>query len=92
MALFPYERTSDARAILAWTVNVSYSIFNPYLTNGFAHHFQLGESTFILAALGVILNYSIFDEIVLSKQNSPAASHLGLYCLSMSHKRDARFK
>ena len=21
---------------------------NPYLTNGFAHHYQLGESTFIL--------------------------------------------
>ena len=50
-----------------------------------------------LGPLCVILNfYSIFDEISLSKQNSPrwdaAASHLGLYCLPMSHKRDARLK
>ena len=43
---------------------------------------------------------SFFDGFSLSKQNSPrwkaafkaAASHLGLYCLPMSHKRDARLK
>ena len=23
------------------------AVFNPYLTNGFSHHYQLGESTFI---------------------------------------------
>ena len=27
---------------------------NPYLTNGFSHHYHLGESTFILGVLGVI--------------------------------------
>ena len=31
-----------------------------------------------------------FDEIPLSKPNSRSvASHLGLYCLPMSHKKDA---
>ena len=24
------------------------SLINPYLTNGFSHHYQLGESTFIV--------------------------------------------
>ena len=28
--------------------------FNPYLTNGFSHLYQLGEPTFILEVLGVI--------------------------------------
>ena len=35
--------------------------FNLYLTNGFAHHYQLNESTFILGVLGVIfVFYLIF--------------------------------
>ena len=44
---------------------------NPYFTNGFYHHYQLDESTFILVLLGVILIFiSFFDEISLCKQNS----------------------
>ena len=46
---------------------------------------------------GVIFHFnSFFDKIHVSKQNSPrwdasfAASHLGLFCLPMSHKKDAR--
>ena len=36
-------------------------VFNPYLTNGFSHRYQLRESTFSLGVLGVILKfYSIF--------------------------------
>ena len=41
---------------------------------------------------------SFFDEIHKSKQNSPdgtprsAASHLGLFCLPMSHKKDAMLR
>ena len=47
-------------------------IINPYLTNGFSHHYHLEESTFILGALGVILNFIPFiNENPLSKQNSP---------------------
>ena len=33
--------------------------FNTYLTNGFAHHYHLGESTFILEALGAIKDFYI---------------------------------
>ena len=68
-------------------------LLNPYLTNGFPHHYQLGESTFFLWVLGVFFIYffiSLFDEISPCKQDSPriapdgtprsAASHLGLYC------------
>ena len=35
---------------------------------------------------------SFFNKIFVSKQNSPrfAASHLDLFCLPMSHKKDAR--
>ena len=44
---------------------------------------------------GVRGNFSFFDDIHISKQNNPklrfAASHLGLFCLPMSHKKDTRF-
>ena len=54
---------------------------NPYLKNGFSHHYQLDESTFILGAAGVILKfYSIFDEQAnrIAPDGTPrsAASHL----------------
>ena len=72
---------------------------NLYLTNGFSHHYQLDESTFILRGVksGFYFFYffliSFFDEIFLCKQDSPRwASHLGLCCLPMYHKRDARLK
>ena len=32
-------------------------LINPFLTNGLAHHCHLGESTVILGASGVILNF-----------------------------------
>ena len=55
-------------------------LINPYLTNEFSHHYQSDESTFILGVLGVIFT------------PHSAASHLGLFCLPISHKRDARLK
>ena len=71
---------------------------NPYLTNGFSHHYQLGESTFIF--MGVTSNFYFLshfsmkflcaNRIAPDKTPHSAASHLGLYCLPMSHKRDAR--
>ena len=55
---------------------------NPYLTNGFSHHYQLGESTVILGASGVIFNCFIifFNEFSLIKQNNPrwAAAFCGV--------------
>ena len=46
---------------------------NPYLTNGFSHHDQLGESTFNFRGVRCDFDFfiSFFDEISLSKQNSP---------------------
>ena len=41
-------------------------IFNPYLTNGFPHHYQLDESTFIFRGVRSDFYFiSLFDEISL---------------------------
>ena len=47
--------------------------FNPYLTNGLSHHYQLGESTFIFSGVRCDFNFfiSFSDKISLCKQNSP---------------------
>ena len=55
-------------------VTVILCFINPYLTNGFFHHYQLDESTFIFR--GVRSDFYFFlsdfcDEISLGKQNSP---------------------
>ena len=70
------------------------SQLNPYLTNGFAHPYHLGDPTSILGASGLILIFtSFFDENPFSKRIAPdgaprsAASQLGLYFLPMSHKK-----
>ena len=68
------------------------------MTNGLAHHYHLGESTVILEALGVIfiflLNVSLkfFSANRIAPDGTPhsAASHLGLFYLPRSHKKDAR--
>ena len=51
----------------------SADIINPYLTNGFSYHYQSGESTFSFRGIRSDLKICIqfFDEIPLSKQNSP---------------------
>ena len=82
--------------------NLFYKInhINPYLTNGFSHHCQLDESTFI--SRGIRSDFQFLNKflmkILLANRTAPdgtpryAASHLGLFCLPMSHKRDARLK
>ena len=70
--------------------------FNPYLMNGFSHHYHLDESTFIFR--GVRSDFSLIfsmkflcaKRIALDGTPRSAASHLGLICLPMSHKKDAR--
>ena len=51
------------------------SSFNPYLRNGFSHHYdkyQLGEFTFIFRGVrSVLIFISFIDKIPPSKQNSP---------------------
>ena len=76
--------------------------FNPLLTNGLAHHYQLGELTFIFRDVRsdfffLILSH-FFDEITFSKQNSPrwdakfCGVTSGAVMFAYSHtERDARF-
>ena len=77
---------------------VTVSLLNPYVTSGLAHHYHLAESTVILGASRVILNFHSIFFMKLLKANRIApdgmpcfgASHLGLFCLHISHKKDAR--
>ena len=59
--------------------------FNPFVMNGFAHHYHLGVSTFILGTSGEALFFvSFFDKIPLKNRKAPdvvrrsVASHLEL--------------
>ena len=70
------------------------------MTNGFSHHYQLGESIFIFRGVKRFFLF-LFDfsmKFLCANRIAPdgtpryAASHLGLCCLPMSHKRDARLK
>ena len=71
---------------------------NPYLTNGFSH--RLDESTFIVTGARCdfyflshfSLNFLFANRIAPDGTSRSAASHLGLFCLPMSHKRNARLK
>ena len=73
---------------------------NPYLTNGFSHHYQLDESTFIFRGVRsdfyflshFSMKFLCANRIAPDGTPQNAASHLGLCCLPMSHKRDARLK
>ena len=51
--------------------DVNAFMVNPYLTNGFSHHYQLDESTFIVRGVrsDFLFFISFFDEISLCKQN-----------------------
>ena len=50
----------------------------------------MDESTFIMSIFFFFISF--FDEIHVNKLNIPRwdAAHLGLFCLPMSHKKDAR--
>ena len=74
---------------------------NPYLTRGFSHHYQLDESIFIFRGVKSDFFYFLSHfsmKCLCANRIAPdgtplsAASHLGLFCLPMSHKRDARLK
>ena len=62
------------------------------MTNGLFDPYHVDESTLICRGIGS--NFSFLFH--LSKQNSPygtprfAVLHLGLFCLSVPHKKDAR--
>ena len=68
------------------------------MMNGFTHHYHLGESTVILrdtrSEIKFLFHFS--KKFLAANSVAPdgtprsAASHLGLHCLPMSHKKDAR--
>ena len=65
------------------------SCFNPYLTNGFSHHYHFGESNFISTGFRcdfkILFKFSM--KFLLANRIAPdgrprsAAIHLGLWCL-----------
>ena len=70
------------------------------MKNGLAHHYYLGESTVILRAIRCDFEFlfyfsmSFLEENRIAPDGMPhsAASHMGLFCFSMSHKKDTRLK
>ena len=81
-------------------VIMSEPVFNPYWTNGFSHHYHLGESTFIFRGVrsdfyflsDFSMKFLCANRIAPDGTPRSEASHLGLFCLPMYHKRDARRK
>ena len=75
-------------------------VFNPFLTNGFSHHYHLGKSTFIFRDVrsdfyflsDFTMKFLFANRIAPDGTPHSAASHLWLCCLSMSHKKDVRLK
>ena len=75
--------------------SIRHNWINPYLTNGFSHH-HLDESTFIFR--GVRYDFYFLSHFSMKFLNANriapdgtphfAVSHLGLFCLPMSHKRN----
>ena len=73
-------------------------MFNPLVTNELSHLYHLDESIFIFRSIGsnfsFLFHFSM--KIKIANRIAPdgtlrfAASHLGLFCLPMSHKKDAR--
>ena len=69
------------------------------MTNGFSHPYHLDESTFIHVFRDIRGNFSFLFQfsmkIKITNRIAPdgtprfAASHLGLLCLPMFHKKDA---
>ena len=76
-------------------------VFCCFSPPGFSHHYQLDESIFIFRGVRCDFHFFLYNfsmKFLCANRIDPdgtprsAASHLGLYCLSMSHKRDARLK
>ena len=79
-------------------IPVSRAEVNPFVTNGFSHPYCLDESTFFLRGIrskfSFLFNFSV--KIMSANRIAPdgtprfAASHLGLFCLPMSNKKNTR--
>ena len=73
---------------------------NPYVTNELSHPDHLDESTFILRGIRSNISFLFHFSMKFKSANRKApdgtprfaASHLGLFYLPMSHKKDTRLK
>ena len=69
-------------------------MINPLVTNGLSHPYHLDESTFIFR--GIWSDFSFLfhfpTKFMLANRiaQDETALHLGLFCVPMSHKKDAR--
>ena len=80
------------------SVTVFLSLLNPLVTNGLSHPYQFDESTFVFRGIKSDFSFSFHFSMKIMSANSIApdgtlrfaASNLGLFCLPMSHKKDAR--
>ena len=73
-------------------------MFNPPVTNGLSHRYHLDKSTFV--SKGVRCSFSFLFhfsmKIVKANRIAPdgtprfASPHMGLFCLPVSNKKDAR--
>ena len=85
-------------SVLGLTIKLIMLTVSPYLINGFSHPYQLGEATFFFRGVRsdfyLLSHFSMkflcANKIAPDGTPRSAASHLGLYCLPMSLKRDAR--
>ena len=72
--------------------------FNPLVTNGLYYPYHLDKSTFIFRGIRSIFSllHQFLMKIKIAKRIAQdgtmrfAMSHLGLFCLPMFHKMDAR--
>ena len=71
--------------------NIKCLYINPFKPNEISHSYRLDQS---ISVLRVVWSYLSFlfnkNKIKHSVCKHSAASDLGLYCLPMSHKKDAR--
>ena len=76
------------------------SFLNPNKSNGLSHPYHLDEPIFIFRGIrsgfSFLFHFSMkfLKANIIAPDGTPrfAASHLGLFCLPKSHKKDARLK
>ena len=75
------------------------SKINPFKLNGISHCYQLDQSISILRGVGwyffpfffqILIKHSVSKQCRPDQAPQNVASALGLHCLRMSHKKDAR--
>ena len=93
MILFPGGELPLANTLYLKKVN----FIIPYVTNGLSCPYKMGMFTFIFRGIRSNISFSFHfsSKFLLVNRIAPdgtprfAASHLGLFCMTMSHKKDA---